>query len=128
MSWAVEIFVDCGCSLDAFASECSCMLGIELHRASDDKGVAYEYFGHDFCLQLYGDHAMENDRDMNFEDYPYVISLSRLNISDRNQAQINTLEFAWLAFEKLKRRGHCSLMLVEDLQKKLASFNPDTTP
>jgi hypothetical protein len=127
MSWHIEIFVDCPCSLDAFAKEVSSTLGIKLEPLFEDTGVAYDYSGTDFYLKLYGDHGMVNDRDMNFEDYPYVISLSRLNIFDRENAQTNTLDFAWLAFEKLKRTGRCSLMLVENVQKILALFSPDNT-
>ncbi len=125
MSWNIAIFVAGASSQDALAREVSHLLDINLECAADGANVLYKCLGSDFELLLYEDHDMENDRDMNFEDYMYEVSFWRLNLPDREKAQANTLRFAWFAFNKLKEAGQYSLMLVENTQRKLAEFNPD---
>jgi hypothetical protein len=125
MSWSAEIFLNAAPSLEALSGDIGRLLSIYLRRIADGTETKYEYRGADFELSIYGDHGMENDRDMNFEDYAYQISFRRLNPPNREQAQANTLKFAWSAFAKLKETGRYALMLVENGQRKLASFDPD---
>lgn len=124
MSWSVEIFVRGAESLEALAADIGKLLNMDLKRFADLMETKYEHFHADFKLLVYADHGVVNDRDMNFEDYPYEVIFWRLNTPDRERSQANTLKFATLAFDKLKETGKYSLMSVENAQKKLDSFTP----
>lgn len=121
MSWNVAVFIEGAPSLKALAAEVS-TLGLTLERVNEDDSETYQYSESDFTLILGMDHGLENDRDLNFEDYAYQMILWRHNTADREQSQANTLKFAKVLFAKLKETGRYRLMLVEDTQKKLASF------
>ena len=127
MSWNVALFVEGVTSLKALAGEVSTLSGLELKCVHEDESDTYQCSVSDFTLIVREDHELENDRDMNFEDYPYQVCLWRHNPADRVQAQANTLEFAKILFEKFKDTGRYRLMLVEDTQKKLASFGLTTS-
>jgi hypothetical protein len=66
-----------------------------------------------------GTHDFENDRDMLFEEYPYVITVRKIG---RN-AEFQTAA-ARRAFDALKAAGRYRLLLVSDLQSKLDEFDP----
>ena len=124
MSYSAAIFIDSANSLEALANDVSRLLELDLQATNDHGCKVYEHYYPDFLLRVYADHGFVNDRDLNFEDYPYALSLWRLSSSDHVRSDKNTLEFAWLAFSKLKGTACYRLMFVEDVQRKLASFNP----
>lgn len=70
-----------------------------------------------------GTHEYENDRDMPFEDYPYVITV-RNSGSDSDSKET----FARTAFDRLEITGRYRLMLVEGLQRRIDSFDPQHAP
>jgi hypothetical protein len=98
-------------------------LEVDLRPTNVDGDKVYEYYYPDFQLRVYADHGMVSDQDLNFEDYPYALSLWRLSGPDHVRSDKNTLEFAWLAFTKLKGTACYRLLFVENLEKKLASFD-----
>jgi hypothetical protein len=125
MSYTVSIFAGGGSSLERLAGDLSRLLSIELKRVADLDGTRYTYFASDFDISVLGEHEFVNDRDMNFEDYAYEINFRRRGSMTPEAAQTETLRFARSAFSKLKESRKYRLMLVEDTQKKLASFDPD---
>jgi len=127
MSWNVGLFIAGAPSLKALAAEVSTLSGLKLECIHQDDSDTYQCSVHDFTLIVGEDHELENDRDMNFEDYPYDVRLWRHNPADRVQAQANTLEFAKTLFTKLRNMGRYRLMLVEDTQKKLASSGENSS-
>ncbi|HLJ86507.1 MAG TPA: hypothetical protein VKZ53_06770 [Candidatus Angelobacter sp.] len=124
MSWNIGIFIEGAASLDVLARDVSSLLDLKLKQTKFEGEPRYECSAEDFDLLLYANHGLDNDRDMNFEDFTYDLIFWRRNSSDRNKSQANTLEFAWLTYAKLKETRRYLLMLVEDTQKKLASYNP----
>ena len=124
MSYSATIFIDSENSLEALANDVSRLLEVDLRTTNVDGDNVYEYYYPDFQLRVYADHGMVNHQDLNFEDYPYALSLWRLSGPDHVRSDKNTLEFAWLAFRRLKGTECYRLMFVENLEKKLASFNP----
>jgi hypothetical protein len=122
VSWNVALYIEGAPSLNALAAEVSILSGLSFERTIEENCATYRYSERDFTLILGEDHGMENDRDLNFEDYTYDINLRRHNVGDREQAQANTLKFAKNLFAKLKDAGRYRLMLVENCQKKLDSF------
>jgi hypothetical protein len=123
MSWNVSIYLDPAPSLEVLAKEVGDLLGVHMQEIDED-GRKYQYDTQDFILYLDADHGMENDRDMNFEDYQYQISLWRHNSPNTPDTRTNTLKFARLAFDQLRKTGRYRLMLVENGQRKLEAFAP----
>ena len=124
MSYNCTIYIDSENSLEALANDVSRLLEVDLQPTNDDGAKVYEYLFTDYQLRMYADHDMVNDEDLNLGDYPYALSLWRLSSSDHVRSDKKTLEFAWLVFRKLKEAACYRLMLMENAQRKLASFNP----
>jgi hypothetical protein len=122
MCYNVSLFVDTASSLEEFADEVRSLLDIALQRVDRDGAVSYEYSRPDFTLDLFADHGMVNDRDMKFEDYRYQLSFSVTTRLIVRKLRTKTLRFARLAFERLKNTRRYSMMLVENTQRKLDSF------
>jgi len=124
MSWSVDVFVNSPAPLGAFVREIEPLLGIKLQRLSASGETWYEFRDPSIALTV-GDHELENDRDMNFEDYRYQISVRAINVWDWEKHQKRCRDFARAVFEKLKATGRYRLLLVEDIQKKLDEFHPE---
>jgi hypothetical protein len=123
MSWNVGLFINLAPSIELLAHQVGEILNIDLKRVEDEDGVRYESFEPDFIVDLYGDHGLVNDRDMNFEDFSLELRLQRLN-RNPDQSRERALSAARTVFEQLKKTGQYQLMLVEDVQKRLDSFDP----
>src|ERR1700749_3836351 len=123
MSWNVGLFINLAPSIELLAHQVGEILNIDLKRVEDEDGVRYESFEPDFIVDLYGDHGLVNDRDMNFEDFSLELRLQRLN-RNPDQSRERALSAAQTVFEQLKKTGQYQLMLVEDVQKRLDSFDP----
>lgn len=125
MSWNVSVFIEADCSIETLAEEIGALLGAKMNRYADpDEGTRFKCITPDSEITLYADHGLENDRDMDFEAYKYQLILWRLNTDDREQAQTNTLDLAQRIFADLRRSGKYRLMLVENAQRRLATFAP----
>ncbi|MGE5322687.1 MAG: hypothetical protein ACM3SW_07490 [Actinomycetota bacterium] len=125
MSWNVGLFISGDSPLEKLAHEISNILGIHLKRdVGTDGGIRFNNCTPNGEIIPYADHGLINDRDMHFEKYKYQLIFWRLNPQDREQAQRNTLDLGWKVFDALKQSGMYQLMLVENAQKKLASFSP----
>ncbi|HYP39132.1 MAG TPA: hypothetical protein VEX13_02130, partial [Chloroflexia bacterium] len=71
------------------------------------------------------------DRDMNFGEYRYHISIRALNAVDGEERREWGDTFAQQVFKKLKATGKYPLMLTDDLQTRLEEYRPsklDATP
>lgn len=123
MSWNVSIYLDPAHSIEVLAEEIGNLLGVTLQEIDED-GKKYQYSTNDFVLYLDADHGLENDRDMNFSDYRYQISLWSLNTLDPQKSRANALKFAHFVFDQLRKTGRYRLMLVENDQRKLDAFAP----
>jgi hypothetical protein len=67
-----------------------------------------------------GTHPYENDRDMAFEDHPYVITVRRVGQPREVQEAC-----ARQLFDRLAATGRHRLLLVDDLQRLLGSVRPE---
>jgi hypothetical protein len=123
MSRSVDIFVKSAAEIANFALDIESLFNIKLQLISNRQEFWYEFRNHQISLSL-GTHDLENDRDMNFEDYPYHISVRAININTEKERQKWCDDFALFVFDKFKSTNKYSLMLVEDLQKKLEEFSP----
>ena len=125
MARSMDIFVESAAPLKIFAKEIGTLLGVEFQAISDDTEVYYE-FQNSHIIFTVGTHNFVNDRDMNFEDYHYHLSVWALNIGDGVDSNRWRDEFVRKVFEKLKATRRYPLMLVEDIQMKVEAFCPES--
>jgi hypothetical protein len=100
----------------------------DLNAALDTKFIEqpsdyakYLYSSPGLALDL-GTHDFDNDRDMLFEQYPYVMTVRKVGRDPTFQAVA-----AGRLFDALKATGRYRLLLVSDLQTKLDEFDPQRT-
>ena len=124
MSKSMDIFVDTEESLTVFIHELESLLKVsfELHMRGDE--IWYEEVDNPKLVLTAGGHEFENDRDMNFEDYRYNISLRPINYKTKAEWEQIRNDAAQRIFQQLKATQKYSLMWVDDVQVKLAEFSP----
>ncbi len=131
MSWSLNLLIDGPTSLDALARELNSLLAISLIQAEPSEETKAAYSNNEFTanqeyffLSLVDEHGLENDWDMNFEDFAYELNITRKNSCDLGIAEQKCFDFARLAFGTLKKTGKYRLMLTENVQSKLDYFDP----
>lgn len=123
MSESRDIFIDSQTGMANLAKEIESLLDIQFQLISDRYETWYEYRNPRISLTL-GEHDFENDRDMNFEQYRYHLSVRALNLDTEAVRKKWRDDLASFVFQKLKATQKYRLMLVEDLQLKLEEFCP----
>lgn len=127
MSWSIDLFVDAHEPLPQFVRDVEVACDIKFTKFCSDEGERYEYHAPHGVVCLWDDHALENDRDLNFADYRYEINVRPYRTTDWGRDQQAGYELAARLFEQLKATGRYRLMLVEELQKRLQVFEPQAT-
>ena len=82
----------------------------------------YDYQSDHFYLYLIEASDYENDRDMLFEQFQYQLSVLVVGVQDWQEAERLRSDFAATAFDKVREVGHYSLLMVSNMQRKLAEF------
>ncbi len=123
MAQTVDIFVGSDAQLESFVRELESLLGVRMSRVHDDDEPFFESRDPHVIMTV-GTHDLENDRDMNFEDFRYHIAVRAANLGSEEERRRWREEFARLVFEKLKVAEAHRLMLVTDLQRKVETFSP----
>jgi hypothetical protein len=131
MTWSINLFIDTPVSIDDLSKELDLLLGISLSKDRSDinstlPGDMYTYSQHYCFLTLVNEHGLENDRDMNFEDFAYELDVSVLTGQHPELSRQKCLEFASAAFNKLKETRKYKLMLTMDVQSRIDYFDPDS--
>ncbi len=132
MSQSMDIFVDADAPITTFILELELLLAVKFQLRSREDEIWYEVDSPKLVLTV-GEHEFESDDGLNFEDYRYNIALWPINYKTEEEwAQIRN-EAAQRIFQQLKATQKYSLILVDDVQVKLAEFSPQpdvvmTTP
>jgi hypothetical protein len=126
MSQSLDIFVNSDELLVTLVQELESLLGIQFQLRSRQDESWYEAATPNLVLTL-GEHEFENDRELNFEDYRYAISLRPIRYKTEVQWHQIRNEAAQRIFQALKAMNKYHLMLVDDVQVKLAEFHPTST-
>ncbi|HMN29523.1 MAG TPA: hypothetical protein PKE45_15340, partial [Caldilineaceae bacterium] len=74
-----------------------------------------------------GVHEFENDEDLNFEAYLYEIELWVFNVYAAKEREQHLADGA-AVYQALRATEKYPLLLVDDLQVKLAEYSPLTAP
>ena len=123
MSRTLDIFIEFPQEIEHLIKELELILALKFELFSDGNENWYEFRNSTITLTV-GKHDFENDQDINFEEYPYNLSIRSLNISNELDRQKWRNDFASYVFQKLKATERYRLMLVDDLQVKLEEFAP----
>ena len=126
MSTNIDIFVNAPVGLESFVREIETLLRIKLQLVTNNIETYYTFRNSQVELTV-GKHEFDNDRDLNFEDYDYDISVRALNIEDEAKRKAWRESLAYDTFEKLKAEQKYDLLMVENVQIKLAEFHPKHT-
>jgi hypothetical protein len=102
-------------SLPAVASELSSLLGV---RFVEDAKLGFLFATDEVALEL-DRHEFETDRDMVFDEYPYVITVRKIG----RDAAFQTA-YAHQVFDKLAASRRYRLLLTTGLQEEVDSFDP----
>lgn len=126
MSHRVQIFVATATPLIDFVGGLETLLGVSLNYSPMSIGMGYEGYhawdGKAVFVALQGGHDLETDKDMNFEDYQYQISIEGAT-NDAEVREQSLYDFAYTVFQKLRGLKKYNLMMTDDLQKKIAEFD-----
>lgn len=126
MSWSIHLFVDGPDSLDALSREIGDFLHISFNSLEEDGDRFYDFDDKRYCfVSVRRNYGLDNDRDMNFEDFAYEMKVQARRVSDWQSAREACLKIGRETFEGLKRGGRYKLMLTHQLDTKLDSFSPE---
>lgn len=120
MSKSLDIFVGFDGTMEILAQQIELLLSGPLDYQSDTYESWYEWKNQTVFLTL-GKHDLENDRDLNFTDYPYQISIHAINLKTAEERKKVCEDFTQIIWQYLKKQNY-NLMLVEDLQVKIDTF------
>ncbi|MFN8496108.1 MAG: hypothetical protein U0350_51425 [Caldilineaceae bacterium] len=123
MSQSLDIFVDTDESLVGFVRELESLLNIKFEMVTTDYETWYEFANSEIVATV-GGHDFENDCDIEFENYRYDIALRPINYETAAEWQERREKYANRIFDKLKATQRYQLLLVDNLQVKLAEFSP----
>ncbi len=123
MSQEISIFVDYPETMDQLASQVERVVPVRFKEFTPDQARFFEA-RNDYFIVTIGKNILENDRDLNFEDYTYEIEIRAI----RNRSYESNEQRTWaeipLIFSKLQPVLNCRMMLVDNIQKKLADYQP----
>lgn len=124
MSRSTDIFIAADTTLTTAVSEFETILGLELHKVSNEEETWYEYKSPAILLQL-SEHHFEADQGLNFPEYRHHISIYPGTRDQRTEEDWHKWRKAQAnpVFEKLKSTGKYKLMMVDDLQVLLAQYD-----
>lgn len=109
--------------LPAIVARIAPALGLHFARFAPGGAEYFEAHTPD-CVVTVSRHSYENEPDLNFEDYPYEIELRPVRDQAQELHERQTAAYAESAYGRLGSSLKCRMMLVADLQKKLAESLP----
>jgi len=123
MSQSMDIFVDADEPITTFVLELESLLDVKFQLRTREGEIWYEYDSSKLVLTV-GEHEFENDGGLNFEDYRYNIALWPINYKTEAEWHKTRNDAAYRIFQQLKAVQKYHLLLVDDVQVRLAEFSP----
>jgi hypothetical protein len=125
MAESMDIFIASDLPVEAFVREAGSLLQIQFNLVKDERQTWYEAISDQGRITI-GTHEFENDRDMKFEEFNYVISFWVNRGLDINLIEPVRQKIGRQIYETFKQTGKYALMLVDDVQRKLDEFRPSS--
>ena len=122
-SETVSIFVDRPDPVEQLVARVEPVLSVQFQRPANGSDARFEARTADAVITI-DRHEFENDRDLTFEDYSYEIEFRPLRDQFYSLHEARTQAYAREVFVGLQTVLNCSMMLVNNLQRKVAEFTP----
>lgn len=118
MGKSSTIFFNSGKSLEQTVREISDLLSVSLHKIHDKEidFIRYEGIGLFLNIKLYDKHNMENDRNMKFEKYIYLLDFTDQYRGVKSSDQLRQ-SAAMVAYQLIMNVLKYPALLVEDMQR-----------
>ena len=123
MSENMGIFIRTEKPLHELSKEVGELLGLKFEYQKDEYDEWYAVRTDDGLYDI-GVHELDNDRDMNFEDYPYEVRFWINRDKEPEEREKLQREVGRRIYEALKSTKKYPLMYVFDAQRKLDEYSP----
>lgn len=121
-----SIFIKTDEAEEVFISYLENLLGVKFTSSINGYGTGLLYYSlyEDFGIDV-GIHELEGNRDLKFKEYAYKLTII---IKESHSKEINVAraEKAQRLYQRPCDTNRYGLMLVEDIQYKLAEYHPPT--
>ena len=129
MIYTLDLFLNYKGDIDDIADEISKLFGIRLTKKNDEFGEKYSFNFMEIEFVLYGDHELEDERNIIFSDYKYQIQINKLRSGmDYETYNVMYEKTAMFLMEKLSRTFNVNAMLVDNLQVLVSKINAGYAP
>lgn len=123
MSRTLGLFIASPTPLESFSGELEALLSLSWTRAGSPSEPRMEWRGEGFDMIL-SEHEFKNYQDLAFQNYKYYLCLCPHGSQTPESAARLLDAAARRLFETLRLKGHWPLLLVEDVNEKLAEYAP----
>ncbi|MGK3964011.1 hypothetical protein WMF38_07505 [Sorangium sp. So ce118] len=125
MSRPMSVFIDFHDKEDILLSVLAEVLGCSLTREDRDTGTIYRHKMLDTEFTLFGDHGLEDDRDIKFTTYNYQLNLTAFDAGLRTSSYARMYEdVAIFVAERLCTHLGSRTQVVANLQRIVTRFEP----
>ena len=122
MSDSANIFVKSCTDLENFVRELEILTGVKLLHYTDQYSEWYGFLDQSVRITLHK-HELDNDTDMNFEDYPYQIEVWGIDDMNPVERARRRESYALSLFDKLKSLQKYDLVMWDNLETKLEEYH-----
>lgn len=122
MSRTLQIMIDSADALEEVAERVGSLLRLSMTPRSEDGTTWYEGANPSMGIRL-DEHSLENDDDLNWEDYRYMLDIDPYNWRTDDDWRRWIDSHGRSAFETLERM-HVPLMMVDNVERKVSEYVP----
>jgi len=123
MSWSVDLFIVSEKPLQTIAKDISYMLNFPVIKLEcDEEAYFLEKTGSQLVV---GYNDLVNDRDLLLESYNIIVSIWSTKLPDWQSSEEECRNIGGRLFEKFKEFYRTGLLLTENAQKRLMTFDPN---
>ena len=122
MDHLTSILIDDTVNLIDIVDSISPLLNIKFNHDNQPNGVVFNSVIGNERIYIYGDHDLEDDCGIKFSEYEYVISVESIK-KYGDEAKITKIRqgLCYKIASLLRKKYHCNLLVIEDLQIILKS-------
>jgi hypothetical protein len=121
MAESMSTFVSSDLPLEAFVRAAEPLLKLRFRRVQDEHETWYEAITLQGRMTI-GTHEFANDRDLKFEDFNYEIAFWADRGLEEDLIEHVRQDIGRQIFEAFRQTGKYTVMLVDDVQRKLDEY------
>ena len=117
------VFVASNDLINYFGQELERILNLKFAPVGESPEIYYRFTGENWWLEI-GTHTFINDRDLDFENFSYLIEIGAYNVRSLEECSAVIEYYARYIFDELRALNKYRLMLTYGVQIKLDEFAP----